>query len=306
MDVGYRRASFNSLPSCYTASINGDRYFPSSGFYSSDDLRRKDISFLPNYRPKDAVFHHFAADPSRLRRVHPVSTHGKNYKRKISDLWFGMQQIAGVKHGIIRCNDVRSKQGSKHSESQWVKSFSCFSLAEQGLHYPTRLNPYPGNGKTVWTVLGTFATVTSLQGVPYMKKANRWWSTLFWVIIFIIACVACILHIWYLTKEYISYDTSTKTTIGYDYLDFPSVTVCNMNPIRLNQLDKTPADLQAFIQEIAESKNGADETRQKVSCIHWFLFLEKDFQSLTADDFSISQSLMKHAKVRLQEWTSLL
>ena len=131
--------------------------------------------------------------------------------------------------------------------------------------------PYLAEGKTVWTVLGTFADVTSLQGVPYIKKANRWWSTLFWIIIFGIACTACLLHIGYLSMRYLDHSTSSKTDIGFTYLEFPSVTVCNMNPIRYSRLNESTTEMQNFIHQIEQTEqNAGNGDRKKVQ--NYFIF----------------------------------
>ena len=123
-------------------------------------------------------------------------------------------------------------------------------------------------GKTVRTVLGTFADVTSLQGVPYIKKANRWWSTLFWIIIFAIACTACLLHVGYLSMKYFDHSTSSKTDIGFTNLEFPSVTVCNMNPIRYSKLNESTAEMQNFIHQIEQTEqNAASGGRKRVQII---------------------------------------
>ena len=120
----------------------------------------------------------------------------------------------------------------------------------------------------MWTVLGTFADVTSLQGVPYIKKANRWWSTLFWTLIFGIACTACVLHIGYLSMQYLDHSTSTKTDIGFTNLEFPSVTVCNMNPIRYSKLDESTTEMQNFIHQIEQTEqNPGSGGRKKVQII---------------------------------------
>ncbi len=128
--------------------------------------------------------------------------------------------------------------------------------------------------KSTWTILDTFASVTSLQGVPYMKKSQRWWSTLFWVVVFVLACGACIWHMQYLGHKYWARDTSTKTSVGFNYLDFPSVTVCNMNPIRRSQLDKTSEDMQEFIGSLDQGNTPQRRSRPKVQVLQnvsWFV-----------------------------------
>ena len=47
--------------------------------------------------------------------------------------------------------------------------------------------------------------------------------------------------------QYLDHSTSTKTDIGFTNLEFPSVTVCNMNPIRYSKLDESTTEMQNFI-----------------------------------------------------------
>ena len=68
--------------------------------------------------------------------------------------------------------------------------------------------------------------------------------------------------------QYLAHSTSTKTDIGFTNLEFPSVTVCNMNPIRYSKLDESTAEMQNFIRHIEQTEqNPGRDRRKKVQMI---------------------------------------
>ena len=68
--------------------------------------------------------------------------------------------------------------------------------------------------------------------------------------------------------QYLAHSTSTKTDIGFTNLEFPSVTVCNMNPIRYSQLGESTTEMQNFIHQIEQTEqNPGSGGRKKVQII---------------------------------------
>ena len=68
--------------------------------------------------------------------------------------------------------------------------------------------------------------------------------------------------------QYLDHSTSTKTDIGFANLEFPSVTVCNMNPIRYSKLNESTAEMQNFIHQIEQAEqNPGRGGRKKVQMI---------------------------------------
>ena len=56
-------------------------------------------------------------------------------------------------------------------------------------------------------------------------------------------------------SKYYAAETSSSVKLGYASLDFPSVTFCNLNPIRKSHLDLTPQSFQDFLLDLS-----ADDT----------------------------------------------
>lgn len=89
-------------------------------------------------------------------------------------------------------------------------------------------------------ILVRFADKTSVQGVIYIKEAGRWASRSMWIFLFLVGTAAVVWQLTAIVQKYMSHPISTKIDIGYSSLNFPTVTVCNMNPLRLSQLSLHP------------------------------------------------------------------
>ena len=282
MDGNYRRASFDSgsLHSRFRSNISGDRYFPLSDFYpSSSNTGRILQSELSSYGTDESIPNYWIRVPSVSSSDSKSPNKGEPNRKSGTTGTFSYFSPDSPRLRLRRYDQVQYDWDYCIFRHLLMSIFdfilcwhkSCLSnLVQNQKISNTYVVPYLAKGKTVWTVLGTFADVTSIQGVPYMKKANRWWSTLFWIIIFGIACTACVLHIGYLSMQYLDYSTSSKTDIGFTNLEFPSVTVCNMNPIRYSKLDESTAEMQNFINQIEQSEQNAEIGNRKK--VHTFLY----------------------------------
>lgn len=99
-----------------------------------------------------------------------------------------------------------------------------------------------------------FADKTSLQGVRFIEDAGRWYSRAMWTAFFVGALLVSTWQMYYVFSEFLSYPVSTKIQLGYDTLDFPSVTICNVNPLRMSQLDDFP-EMKDFVDELSGNWN---------------------------------------------------
>ena len=51
------------------------------------------------------------------------------------------------------------------------------------------------------------------------------------------------LQMWSIFGNYYAYETSTSVNVGYKHLPFPSITFCNVNPVRHSELLNHPNDV---------------------------------------------------------------
>ena len=108
----------------------------------------------------------------------------------------------------------------------------------------------PKKKETLSSIISSFAETTSLQGPPFIKRADHWYSKTAWILFLISAFAIATLHCYYVCMQYYSYDTNTKISLGYKSLPYPSISVCNINPIRMSQIKLASKELQDFINDL--------------------------------------------------------
>ncbi|KAK2167590.1 hypothetical protein LSH36_26g10035 [Paralvinella palmiformis] len=105
-----------------------------------------------------------------------------------------------------------------------------------------------------------FAENTTLQGIAYIHRSKKWYRAIFWVIIFLAAVAATVYQTYTVVHKYYSYGTTTSVGMGYDKLPFPSVDICNINPIRLSASSDFSDELADFLATIVPD-NSYDKQR---------------------------------------------
>ena len=109
----------------------------------------------------------------------------------------------------------------------------------------------PKEPKTFKGVMTRFGSYTSLQGIPFILRAKRWYSRLLWILLFIAALGLTTWQFIEVLQKFLAQDTSTSIKLGYANLEFPSVTICNINPIRQSALNETSPKVMRFIKSLA-------------------------------------------------------
>ena len=89
-------------------------------------------------------------------------------------------------------------------------------------------------------ILVRFADKTSVQGIIYIKEAGRWASRSVWIFLFLLGTAAVMWQLSDIIRRYLQHPIATTIDIGYSTLEFPTVTVCNMNPLRMSMLHLDP------------------------------------------------------------------
>ena len=106
---------------------------------------------------------------------------------------------------------------------------------------------------TPGTIKGTlhrFAETTSLQGIPHANRSSSWIGKSLWTIFFLAACGMVVYQLIDVFTKYYERETSSSVKLGYADLDFPSVTICNLNPIRKSQAHLAGKSFQDFLSSI--------------------------------------------------------
>ena len=100
------------------------------------------------------------------------------------------------------------------------------------------------------TILSKFADKTSVQGILYIKESRRWVSRSFWILLFMVGTGAVVWQLIDIVQKYMSHPVSTTIDIGYSTLNFPTVTICNMNPLRNSMLHLDPR-MEKYIRTLS-------------------------------------------------------
>ena len=118
-----------------------------------------------------------------------------------------------------------------------------------------------------------FAETTTLQGIAYIHRSKKWYRAAFWLTVFLAAVAATTVQTYSVFSKYYSYLTTASVGMGYDNLAFPTVTICNMNPIRRSASSRFSDELEDFFQTIRPNDKywmpggSQDGDRVKVSSV---------------------------------------
>ncbi|XP_062617799.1 amiloride-sensitive sodium channel subunit alpha-like [Saccostrea cucullata] len=101
--------------------------------------------------------------------------------------------------------------------------------------------------KSLRKLCGRFADKTAMQGVGYINSARFWYSKAIWVFLLMVAFGWMIFHLVYLISQFLELPVQTKISLGFNSLQFPAVTVCNMNVVKKSELHTTSVGLQNLV-----------------------------------------------------------
>ncbi|ESO89679.1 hypothetical protein LOTGIDRAFT_218777 [Lottia gigantea] len=99
-----------------------------------------------------------------------------------------------------------------------------------------------------------FADSTSMQGVPNVNAAKHWFPKTIWTLLLLASLGAMTLHLKFLFDTYYSWPKHSTVSLGFSTLEFPAITVCNVNPIRKSQLYLASPALRNIV-DIADPGN---------------------------------------------------
>ncbi|XP_071093526.1 epithelial sodium channel subunit beta-like [Haliotis cracherodii] len=85
-------------------------------------------------------------------------------------------------------------------------------------------------------MLGDFADNTSAHGVRKLHGRGHWLFKVVWLLLLLSATGLILMQVWQLIIQYQRRPVTTKTTINTRSLQFPSVTLCNLNPFKYSNI----------------------------------------------------------------------
>ena len=100
---------------------------------------------------------------------------------------------------LIRVLIYNNKFSSVHQDGNWQNIF-YLSVVKEPVHHgylhPPPHPPHHPHPKNMRWLMQRFAEHTSLQGIPFIKRAGRTYSKAIWTILFIFAVVATIIQLY--------------------------------------------------------------------------------------------------------------
>ncbi|XP_041349553.1 degenerin-like protein asic-2 [Gigantopelta aegis] len=104
------------------------------------------------------------------------------------------------------------------------------------------------------TTLKDFAENTSAHGVNKLVTSKGWFIKLIWLVLFLGASSMIVYQVSRLVINYLRKPATPKTTVVSKPLVFPSVTFCNLNPVRYSMV-KSDLIMFQIVKDFAEKLN---------------------------------------------------
>lgn len=89
---------------------------------------------------------------------------------------------------------------------------------------------------SVKDVLHSLISQSSLHGFPRILSSTHWYQKILWTILVCVTCGFLVYQLYQLFYEFNNYPTKTKVSIKRGTLQFPAVSICNMNPVKNSSL----------------------------------------------------------------------
>ena len=148
-------------------------------------------------------------------------------------------------------------------------------------------------------ILMEFSDVTSLQGIPFIRNSKRKITKAAWTIVFCGAVCLWLYQSYLVCQEYFARDTTSTVQISHDTLPFPSVTVCNINPLRKTMVeDIGPENLKKLIQNMTPRNSYKMAQHRRVDDLAEMVLLaqaDEDDEACDKDDKIVSNSEAKES-----------
>ncbi|KAK0055363.1 amiloride-sensitive sodium channel subunit alpha [Biomphalaria pfeifferi] len=93
-----------------------------------------------------------------------------------------------------------------------------------------------------------YGSRASLNGVPFIMQSRNVTVKFMWSVLLAAAIGASIFHLYYLFSSYYEYQKYSQVNLKFDSLEFPAVTLCNVNMMRMSQRNLASDEIQKLFQ----------------------------------------------------------
>ncbi|KAH9489824.1 hypothetical protein Btru_036272 [Bulinus truncatus] len=118
--------------------------------------------------------------------------------------------------------------------------------------------------KGISLIFYKYGSRASLNGVPFIMESRQVLVKVMWSLLLAAAIGASIFHLFYLFSKYLEYQKYSQVSLHFDSLQFPAVTICNVNMMRMSQRKYAAREIQRLFQtsndERPETKSAVNQT----------------------------------------------
>lgn len=127
------------------------------------------------------------------------------------------------------------------------------------------------NGKSLRSIVKRFAERTSMQGVSFLSTSRSWYARIIWSCLLLTSLAMLFYHLTYLMQIYYSWPKQTSVSLGFSPLPFPTITICNTNPVKQSKLGHVSNELYSFLYKANPSTLVKEQRKRRVCIIIDFL-----------------------------------
>ncbi|GFN77782.1 amiloride-sensitive sodium channel subunit alpha [Plakobranchus ocellatus] len=110
--------------------------------------------------------------------------------------------------------------------------------------------PEDDRSYSIGRIFSKFADKCSMNGVPYIKQSQNYVVKTVWSVLLILAVGAMSYHLYRLFSIFVEFKKQTQVQLSFSSLQFPAVTICNVNHMRMSQRHLASYELNEFIDNI--------------------------------------------------------
>ena len=176
--------------------------------------------------------------------MYPANTmHGSQYDdNRYNGLSGWSQHLRENRIAATRNNKAPIAQHPKHQQRDaWERKYEKTEEVEEeqkdGGKSSDGGDQTSNELKTLKDLVNEFADGTTAHGLPLVISSLNWWAKLFWFVAFFGFTAIFLMQGYNLLFEYFHFPYTTKVDLVTEkLLDFPAVTVCNMNRMRRSEM----------------------------------------------------------------------
>ncbi|CAL1540642.1 unnamed protein product [Lymnaea stagnalis] len=119
--------------------------------------------------------------------------------------------------------------------------------------------------KSFFRIFYKYASRASLNGVIFILHSKKPVVKLAWVALLLAAIGATLFHLYYLFSIFFEYQKYSKVSLKFNSLQFPAVTFCNMNMMRMSQISNASKEIQILFSNDIKGPTNASSPYSNTS-----------------------------------------